>query len=55
LRHLREEAEAGWILLEKLDDHRVQFKRPMALRYTDTPEFLVNDPTAATMVLHGSP
>jgi len=24
-----EEAEAGWILLEKLDDHRVRFKRPM--------------------------
>jgi hypothetical protein len=45
LQHLcKEEAEAGWILLEKLDDHRVRFKRPMALRYTDTPEFLVNDP-----------
>lgn len=40
-----EEAEAGWILLEKLDDHRVRFKRPMALRYTDTPDvFLVTDP-----------
>ena len=42
-----EEAESGWILLEKLDDHRVRFKRPMALRYTDTPDddvFLVNDP-----------
>lgn len=27
-----EEAEAGWILLEKLDDRRVRFKRPIALR-----------------------
>lgn len=38
-----EEAEAGWILLEKLDDHRVRFKRPMALRYIK-PTKLVNDP-----------
>jgi len=28
----REEAEIGWILLEKLDDRRVRFKRPIALR-----------------------
>lgn len=28
----REEAEVGWILLEKLDDRRVRFKRPIALR-----------------------
>ncbi|MGL5063519.1 MAG: hypothetical protein ACRC62_26350 [Microcoleus sp.] len=28
----REEAEVGWILLEKLDDRRVRFKRPAALR-----------------------
>jgi hypothetical protein len=27
-----EEAEAGWILLEKLDDQRLRFKRPMFLR-----------------------
>ncbi|MEG4346813.1 hypothetical protein QUB70_26565 [Microcoleus sp. A003_D6] len=27
-----EEAEAGWILLEKLDDRRVRFQRPIALR-----------------------
>ena len=38
-----EEAEAGWILLEKLDDHRLRFKRPMALRYVE-PTKLVNDP-----------
>ena len=28
----REEEEVGWILLEKLDDRRVRFKRPIALR-----------------------
>ncbi len=28
----REEAEIGWILLEKLDDRRVRFKRPIGLR-----------------------
>ena len=28
----QEEAEVGWILLEKLDDRRVRFKRPIALR-----------------------
>lgn len=28
----REEGEIGWILLEKLDDRRVRFKRPIALR-----------------------
>jgi hypothetical protein len=27
-----EEARAGWILLEKLDDRRIRFKRPIALR-----------------------
>ncbi len=27
-----EEAGAGWILLEKLDDQRLRFKRPMVLR-----------------------
>jgi len=53
LRLCEEEAEAGWILLEN-SMIIVWFKRPMAL-YTDTPEFFVNDPTAATMVLHGSP
>lgn len=28
----QEEAEAGWVLLEKLDDRRVRFKRPIAMR-----------------------
>ncbi|MDG2992336.1 hypothetical protein L3556_15560 [Candidatus Synechococcus calcipolaris G9] len=27
-----EEAKGGWILLEKLDDRRLRFKRPMVLR-----------------------
>lgn len=39
-----EEAEAGWILLEKLDDRRVRFKRPMAMRDIVKPEFLNYDP-----------
>lgn len=39
-----EEAEAGWILLEKLDDRRVRFKRPIALREIIKPEFLSFDP-----------
>jgi hypothetical protein len=28
----QEEAQVGWILLEKLDDRRVRFKRPIGLR-----------------------
>ncbi len=39
-----EEAEAGWILLEKLDDRRVRFKRPIAMRQVINPEFLSFDP-----------
>ncbi len=39
-----EEAEAGWILLEKLDDRRVRFKRPIALREIVKAEFLNYDP-----------
>lgn len=39
-----EEAEAGWILLEKLDDRRLRFKRPMALRELIKPETLKRDP-----------
>ena len=39
-----EEAEAGWILLEKLDDSRVRFKRPIAMRQIVKPEFLSFDP-----------
>ncbi len=40
----KEEAEAGWILLEKLDDCRVRFKRPIALRDILDPEHLPQDP-----------
>lgn len=39
-----EEGEAGWILLEKLDDRRVRFKRPVALRDLIQPERLKFDP-----------
>lgn len=39
-----EEGEAGWILLEKLDDRRVRFKRPVALRDLIKPERLKFDP-----------
>lgn len=39
-----EEAEAGWILLEKLDERRLRFKRPMHLRDRLQPEALKRDP-----------
>ncbi len=39
-----EEAEAGWIMLEKLDDRRVRFKRPIALREIIKSDFLNYDP-----------
>ena len=39
-----EEAEAGWILLEKLDERRLRFKRPMVLRDRLDPEQLNRDP-----------
>lgn len=39
-----EEAQAGWILLEKLDDRRVRFKRPLAIRDLIRSESLSYDP-----------
>lgn len=39
-----EEALAGWILLEKLDDRRVRFKRLIALRNIIDPQQLPFDP-----------
>ncbi|MBE9041251.1 hypothetical protein IQ235_10715 [Oscillatoriales cyanobacterium LEGE 11467] len=39
-----EEAEAGWILLEKLDDCRVRFKRPIAMAQILESEYLKIDP-----------
>lgn len=39
-----EESQAGWILLEKLDDRRVRFKRPIALREIVNPDLLAIDP-----------
>lgn len=38
-----EEAQAGWIMLEKLDDRRVRFKRPLAMRELIQPETLPFD------------
>ena len=32
---LEEEAQAGWVMLEKLDDSRVRFKRPRSARARD--------------------
>ena len=32
---VEEEARAGWVLLEKLDDQRVRFKRPRSAREQD--------------------
>lgn len=39
-----EEAQAGWVMLEKLDDRRVRFKRPMALRELINSDHLTYDP-----------
>jgi len=39
-----EEAEVGWILLEKLDDRRVRFKRPIALLDAPRPNLPTFDP-----------
>lgn len=39
-----EEAQAGWIMLEKLDDRRIRFKRLMSLRETLKLETLNFDP-----------
>lgn len=39
-----EESAAGWILLEKLDDRRIRFKRPLALREILNSEGLSFDP-----------
>lgn len=50
-----EEAEAGWVLLEKLDDRRVRFKRPVALRDLIKPERLSFDPYRCHYGPTGSP
>lgn len=45
LKQLRdEEAEAGWILLEKLDDRRIRFKRPIAMENLLDIDYLKIDP-----------
>jgi hypothetical protein len=35
-RLLEEEAQAGWVMLEKLDDNRIRFKRPRSARAKDS-------------------
>ncbi len=37
-----EEAQSGWILLEKLDDERLRFRRPVAFRAND--RLIARDP-----------
>lgn len=45
LKQLREEeGEAGWILLEKLDDRRIRFKRPIAMANILNTDYLKIDP-----------
>ena len=39
-----EESQAGWILLEKLDDRRLRFKRPIALREILKSDLMAIDP-----------
>jgi hypothetical protein len=33
---IAEEAQAGWVMLEKFDDSRIRFKRPRSARVKDT-------------------
>jgi hypothetical protein len=40
----KEEAEVGWILLEKLDDRRVRFKRPISIREQPSSTLPLFDP-----------
>jgi hypothetical protein len=47
-RVLEEEAIAGWILLEKLDDRRLRFKRPIAMREVLRADLLPIDPYRTT-------
>ena len=34
---LEEEARAGWVFVEKFDDARIRFKRPISSRRADAP------------------
>ncbi len=43
-RELEEESIAGWILLENLDDRRLRFKRPIAMREVLRADLLPIDP-----------
>jgi hypothetical protein len=44
----REEAQAGWMLLETLDDRRLRFKRPTLARLLIDPNQLTFDPYRTT-------
>ncbi|MBE9141947.1 hypothetical protein [Planktothrix mougeotii] len=44
----QEEAEMGWILVEKLDDRRVRFKRPRGLDHAENPYQIKADPYRST-------
>ncbi|MDY6936377.1 MAG: hypothetical protein SWY16_01820 [Cyanobacteriota bacterium] len=50
-----EEAEAGWILLEKLDDRRIRFKRPIAMSQILKSNYLKIDPYRSYYGSHGNP
>ncbi len=52
---LEEESMAGWILLEKLDDRRLRFKRPIAMREVIRGELLPIDPYRTTYGQNSSP
>ena len=47
-RMCEEEASAGWIMLEKLDDRRIRFKRPIAMREVIRADLLPIDPYRTT-------
>lgn len=53
-RVLQEEAQAGWVMLEKLDDYRVRMKRPASAKRRDAMLPQGSDPYR-TQIRGGSP
>ena len=51
-RLIEEEAQAGWVMLEKFDDNRVRFKRPRSARSRDD---LLPDGVDPYRTRYGSP
>lgn len=51
----QEEAKAGWVLLEKFDDRRVRFKRPVSARVEIDPNSLPFDPYRSTYNIRFNP